>query len=499
MKKDAIAVLDIGKTNKKIVLFDLDLNVLEIRKQAFPAGVQGGLLVDQPDKVLKWFLITLSQLTSQYHIRAISVTTHGAQVVFLKADGSFSAPPLCYTNTADKAFADEFYVKFGSREALHVQTLTPEIGHMVNLAKLIFFTQKKFPESITATRHILPFPQYFVYKLTGRACIEPTMLGCHSYLLDARTRGYSHLVDALNIKHLLPQTISNSWDSAGRVSRGICRKYSLPEDCIVTTGIHDSNSSLLPYLVTEEEDFVLNSTGTWCVAMRPSGSTRLDQNQIGKTVFYNFDVFKKPVKTCIFPGGMEFEKYYEILRKIHGTARQPEINEVLYAAILKQADTFILPSIMEGTGIFPDQIARAIEKGETFLYHDIEENKHVPEFFKYMQLADAVLNISLAIQSAIAIEHTGYICGNRVFIEGGFTGNIPYLSLLASLLPGSDVYTSTMPEATATGAAILALAALAGRSPNKLALRLHIETAEYIPNLRLDCSEYKERYLQLLV
>ena len=204
MKECVIAVLDIGKTNKKIVLFDYNLNVLERQKRAFPASKQGELLVDQPDKVLDWFLATLRQLALVYRITAISVTTHGAQAVFLKADGSFSAPPLCYTNTADKAFADEFYAKFGSREALHEQTLTPEIGHMVNLAKLIYFTQKKFPESTTATRHILPFPQYFVYKLTGRACVEPTMIGCHSYLLDARTGGYSQLVEELNIKHLLP-------------------------------------------------------------------------------------------------------------------------------------------------------------------------------------------------------------------------------------------------------------------------------------------------------
>ena len=272
----------------------------------------------------------------------------------------------------------------------------------------------------------------------------------------------------------------------------------MPVECVVTSGIHDSNSSLLPYLITEKEDFVLNSTGTWCVAMRPSDSTRLDQDQIGKTVFYNFDVFKNPVKTCIFPGGMEFEKYYEILRKIHGSACQPEINKELYGALLKQADTFILPSILEGTGIFPDQNARAVEKGENFQFHDIVEGNHVPEFFKDLPTADAVLNISLAIQSAISIEHTGYASGNKIFIEGGFTGNIPYLSLLADLLPGSEMYSSSMPEATATGAAILALAALDGRSPEKLVLKPHIETTKYLPNLKLDCSRYREQFLQLL-
>ncbi len=232
--------------------------------------------------------------------------------------------------------------------------------------------------------------------------------------------------------------------------------------------------------------------------MRPSDSTRLDLDQIGKTVFYNFDVFKNPVKTCIFPGGMEFEKYHEILRKIHGSTRQPEINKELYAAILRLADTFILPSILEGTGIFPDQNARAVEKGEIFQFHDIVEGKHVPEFFKDLPTADAVLNISLAIQSAISIEHTGYASGNKIFIEGGFTGNIPYLSLLADLLPGSEMYSSSMPEATATGAAILALAALDGRSPEKLVLKPHIETSKYVPNLKLDCSRYREQFLQLL-
>ncbi|MBI9016637.1 MAG: carbohydrate kinase [Phycisphaerae bacterium] len=498
MKTETTAVLDIGKTNKKAIIFDMDLNALSITTKQFPEIDNHGFLVEQPEAIFQWFLETLSEKSDIYDIKAISITTHGASIVCIDQKGELTTPTLCYTNKADQHFAQRFYDKYGSRELLHRHTVTPEVGHLVNSAKLIYFMQEQFPKQFAKTQQILFYPQYFVYKLTGSLCVEPTMLGCHTYLYDPKIKHYSSVAKQLGVSDLMPRTIRKSWESAGKIRNEIARKYNLSSDCIVTMGIHDSNSSLLPYRLSLKKDFVLNSTGTWCVTMRPCNSVEIKDDQLNKMVFYNFDVFEQPVKTSMFMGGKEYEKYMEILNNIHHQNDQPEFDANIYDNIFNNADTFILPTITKGTGLFPNHPAAVIEGERYIRYQDIINKKAVPEFFYDYQHATAVLNISLAIQTSIAIKHIGYTDSDTVYVEGGFTKNIPYLKILACLLPKSKIMTSSMPQATATGAAILGLSALANTAPDELTIKPLIQSRHIQNNINLNTDKYVANFIDSL-
>jgi len=155
-----------------------------------------------------------------------------------------------------------------------------------------------------------------------------------------------------------------------------------------------------------------------------------------------------------------------------------------------------MPSIAVGTGLFPEQKARVIEGGKVTAYEDILAGIPAPNFFNDRQTAEAVLNISLAIQSSIAIEHTGYKCGDDIFVEGGFQNNPPYLRLLKGLYPESRLYTSGMAEATSTGAAILALAALNGTTPAELAGKVSIDCEAIEGDCPAEIAGYKEKFLE---
>ncbi|AQQ09399.1 L-fuculokinase [Sedimentisphaera cyanobacteriorum] len=495
--QEAIAVLDVGKTNKKIVLFDQRLNTLSIIKKAFPAVERNGLFIETPDRVLSWFLDNLKHFSQEYRIRAISVAAHGAEAVFVDENGELTVPPLSYTNSSPASIVEDFYRKFGSRKQLYISTATPEVGDMVNLAKLIHFAQHKFPEQFRNTARILPYPQYFVYKLTGKAVAEPTILGCHTYLLDAQTRKYSSVVDGLGIRKMLPKKISKSWDSPGKLLNHICQNYSLPEDCAVTSGILDSNSSLLPYIISSKNDFVLNSTGTWCVAMRPSKKAELTEDQIGKMIFYNFDVFNNPVKTSIFMGGKEYEAYTKLLDNISSPRKTSEQERSVYSKVLEEADKFILPSVLPGMGIFGAGKGRAVEGGRTINFEDMTK-ENCPQFFKHRKTADAVLALSLAIQSSVALRHAGYKEGDKIYVEGGFAENKPYLNLLQKLFPRSEGYTVSIPQASSAGAAILALAAIEGKAPDQLDIELNFQSQRVPLDNNLNLDYYLQKYLKLL-
>lgn len=490
-------MLDVGKTNKKVLIYDLELNVLETTKKSFPEIEKDGLLLEQPQAVFDWFCETLSQLSEKYSIRAISITTHGATVVCVGEDGNVSVPPLSYTNTTEPGFADEFFATFGSRDSLQKSTCTAEVGDLINVGKLVYFLKKHYPQEIDKTRWILSYPQYFGFKLTGNAGAEPTMLGCHSYLFDPHKQVYSDVAKKLGIVDQLPSTINNSWEKLGKVTADIAARTGVDADCVVTFGLHDSNASLVPYLITGNDKFILNSTGTWCVAMRPSQSLTFTDAEIGKLVFYNMDIFKNPVKTSIFMGGLEYETYMHILNERFPSSELPDFDDEVYGAVTKKCSEFILPSVAKGTGIFPQSLPRVVDGDVVVGLEGVQSGKASVAFMSDFDRACAVLMLSLAIQTAKAFEYAGIEDGDAIFVEGGFRHNQPYLTLLNAIYPNSCVYTTDIKEATALGSAICGLALLKNKYPDELKNVVEIDAIEIKSASGLDIKSYMDKYVAL--
>ena len=76
---DVIAVLDVGKTNKKVFIYNKQLQVLEKNVKAFAEITDScGLKIEQPEAVFQWFKENLKDYSNRYTITAISIATHGA-------------------------------------------------------------------------------------------------------------------------------------------------------------------------------------------------------------------------------------------------------------------------------------------------------------------------------------------------------------------------------------------------------------------------------------
>lgn len=471
-----VAVIDIGKTNKKIHIYNRELQLVDSCSQSFEPTLQNGIPFEAADELVEWLLDNLSRLGSRHDIKVISTSSHGAGFACVDQEGQLSLPVVDYTYEPGGTFHEEFYAVAGERDELQRKTATLELKALVNPAKAIYFLKKTFPEKFSRTRQILMYDQYFPFVLSGEVTADPTYCACHTYLFDHHAIAYSQVADRLGIRDLLPERIKDPGELAGLILPEVAARTGLSPLTRILVGIHDSNASLLPYLIKRvDEDFIVNSTGTWCVAMHPAKEVAFSDDEIGKAVFYNMSSFREPVKTTILMGGLEFETYTQLLTERFGLSGYPEFDPALYRDVINSASEFILPSVVPGTGQFPDQVARIVDNTTTYLLDDVRGGGSPPPLFGDPARAYAVLNLSLAIQTVTALERVGLSPGTNVYTEGGFRGNHDYNALLAALCPSASFHLSGMPEATSFGAALLGWAAVEERSVRDLTDRFELD------------------------
>jgi L-fuculokinase len=491
-----IAVLDVGKTNQKVLIYDNSLKVIDSTYQTFQDYEVDGIQCEDVTNIATWFQETLKIMAQRHVIGAISITSHGGACVCLDDRGNIILPVVSYTVDPGEEFHRKFLQTCGDAHALQRQTATPDYPALGCLGKGIYFAQEHFRKEFEKTCSILNLPQYFGYVLTGEKAVEHTYLGCTTFLWNFDAMEWSPVVDALGIRDKLPSRIARPWDVLGTLHPAVALKTGLDKDVLVTVGIHDSNSALLPYLITMKgRPFVLNSTGTFCVEMHPAEKVSFSDEEMGKYVFYNLDAFSKPVKTALFLGGMEFDIYTGILAGIHGSRPFPSFSEDLYRDILAEKKLFIIPGGVTGGGMFPDSEARIIENETVYTFDEVITGLKQPVFFKDFERAYAVLNISIAIETQVAMERVGLVEGMGVFIEGGFRKNDSYGSLLSAMNPQSKLFLTNLDEATSFGAAILGKCALENKSPDVMGHLFEIEKQEIEKQSLPEIGAYREAFL----
>jgi sugar (pentulose or hexulose) kinase len=493
-----IAVLDVGKTNKKILIYDNELRIVEERFTRIPEIEDGDVLLDDMENLKKWILETLSELAPRYNIKVIATSAHGATYSVVNSKGEHVVPQVAYNTDPGEEFHKRFYAHCGDPVELQQSTATPNFNLLINPAKGIYFSQQRYPDQFSSADYILLYAQYFGFWLTGNACTDPTYVGNHTYLWNFKQKDWSDVTKKLGIYSLVPKEFKQPWEPIGTIKPELAKQTGLSPATIVTAGIHDSNASMLPYLVSMDEPFLLNSTGTWCVIMNEKEEVQFDREELGKVVFYNMNAFWKPVKTAIFMGGIEFEHYSNIFHQLHGRTDYPEFDERLFQKIIDERKLFILPSVAKGIGQFPDSEARVVEGDKTYLLEELEKDGMYPDFFNTYEEAFAVLNLSLAVQTKVSFDRAGMVPGTDVFTEGGFSKNDSYNTLMTSFYPDSNFYLTGLKEASAFGAAMTGKVAYEQVDIHALASLITIDKHQVPGNGLTGIEAYLKKFISLI-
>jgi sugar (pentulose or hexulose) kinase len=463
--KDAerfIAVFDIGKSNKKFVLFSENLKPFYLDFTKIGEVEIDGLICDDVASIVSWMKSKLLYAAKRWKISALSVTTFGATIANLKR-GALRLPVISYNQEIDRRVKEEFYEEFGSPVELYMSTGTPPYGQLLNVGIQVYWIKKRFPDIFNDIDEIMFLPQYLTYTLTGFKSSEITSIGCHTYLYDIMRKGWSNVARGLKVDTRLPE-IFNVWEQLGEFKVG-------DSNIIVTPGLHDSNASLLPYIIREER-VLLASTGTWCVFMCPGEAFNPRSDDLHKDVLYYIDPFGRPVRSSRFKGGFEYDYYTSIIRdKFLVNPENIPLDVNTLNNILRAGEDFIAPGLVEGSGQFQHSKAKII--GGAF-------NRSAKESYH-------LLNLYLAVESYVAMKLITDLKHINVIVQGGFAKNNIYLSILSALLQKSRVFKTIFTEVTGLGAAICAKCALEGTEPCSISDEISSSIAvEEVPKPEID-------------
>lgn len=419
-----IAVIDVGKTNAKLALVRAD-DLHEIAVVTRPNKVLAGPPWPHFDLAGHWqfFLHHLAAFHAAWGVDAISVTTHGAAAVLLDAQGALAAPMLDYEHDGP----DDLAAAYHALRPDFALTGSPRLSMGLNLGAQLHWMLATDPSLQGRIAHVLTYPQYWGWRLTGQMACDVTSLGCHTDLWLPDQGRFSSLVDrlALTSKIASPRRPN---DLLGHLQPQIASATGLPCETPVMVGIHDSNASLYPYLAARQEPFAVVSTGTWVVCMAVGGNAVTADS--ARDVLVNVNALGAPVPSARFMGGRE----YELIQQAASPPQAQDRATVLARRIM------ILPSVVPDSGPYQGRTMRW-----TTPPADACEN-------------DVALALYLALMTRTCLDLTG--ARGPVIVEGPFARNTTYLAMLAAISP-DGVQTATSATGTSVGAAMLALGSVA--------------------------------------
>jgi sugar (pentulose or hexulose) kinase len=432
MKKEVVLVFDIGKTNKKILLFDRDLKIRHEEERIFDEiADDDGFMGDDIGKLEAWIMEGCRRFLEdpRFEIKGINFATYGATLMYLDDKGKRLTPVYNYLKPMPEGVVEPLYEAHGGEAEFCRRTASPALG-MLNSGLQALWLKEKKPAVFEQVKTLLHFPQYLSCLLTGVPGSEHTSIGCHTALWDFDHMQYHPWTRMLG--DVLPDPLAVETTFPSKVF-----DRTIP----VGIGIHDSSSSLAPYFMASDDAFILVSTGTWCISMNPFNEEPLTDDQLKRDCLAYMSIQKKPVKSSRLFMGRIHDVNMEHLNRLYGASasayKEVQLDQELLAGLLEKD----AGRVFFAGGVPEDYLDTSIAK----------------ERFASFGEAYHRLMIDLAGLTADSIRLI--IPGNdrtrRMYVSGGFSKNPIFLHLLASHFPEKEVVRSEVANATSLGAALI--------------------------------------------
>ncbi len=441
MKKriPVVAVFDIGKTNKKLLVFDADYNVLKEEVTCFnEVADDDGFTCENIDALAAWILLEFEQLkrSEKFQLKAVNFSTYGASLVYVNHKGERVGYLYNYLKAYPPELMDRFLVSRGGIARFSEDTSSPVMGHL-NAGLQLYWLKHHKAELFNSVATALHLPQYLSFLITGQHKAELTSLGCHSVMWDFAKMNYHSWLQEEGLHTRLATVTKGS-----EVVR--CSNEFTGEEIWVGTGLHDSSAAVNPYLSRFADPFMIISTGTWVICMNPFNNELPDSKELEKGCLSYLTYRGAPIKTTMLFAGNDHDQQVKRIMQ-YFVIDEAYLKSMVYnAEIIEQ---------LEKKGVLRD--LKSAETGpETATTPCLFHLRDLSSFDSPEQAYHQLL-IDLVIQqkaSADMVLQNSEI--NNIYVDGGFCKNKIYMQLLANTFSTKNVFATSMTQGTALGAAL---------------------------------------------
>lgn len=413
---DIIAVFDAGKTNKKLLLFSDQYKVIHETSTRFEEiADEDGFPCENVELLKSWVYTELANLMAAGNFvpSAINFSSYGASFVHLDEQGNVILPLYNYLKPYPPQLAETFFNTYGGEQTLSRETASPVLGHL-NSGLLLYRLkhEKKLLEKKGFSLHL---PQYLSFLLTGKYYSDVTSIGCHTMLWHFEKYRYHQWVMQEKINDRLAPIFASDQVMEVQFQQAKIK---------VGVGLHDSSAALIPYLATFNEPFVLISTGTWSISMNPFNNAPLTDDELQHDCLCYMTYQQKPVKSSrLFAGHMH------------------EVSAKKIAAHFNRAENFYEELNYDENCISRVSLQEDYQDNKLNIYSSCEDAYHA-------LMRDLIKNQVNATNLVMSSDI------KQIFVDGGFGKNRVFMKLLAKAYPLLEVYASSVPQATAIGAAL---------------------------------------------
>jgi sugar (pentulose or hexulose) kinase len=414
---EVIAVFDIGKTNKKLFLYDHTLQTVFEKSVVLPEIVDEDNFPSEDINALSSFVVNELDAVLEdprYLVKGINFSAYGASLVYLDQNGKVLTPLYNYLKPYPKPLQESFYSNYGGENEFSRSAASPVLGSL-NSGMQLYRLKYEQPEIFKRVAHVLHLTQYLSWLIAGKFYTELTSIGCHTNLWNFDKQAYQQWLSDEGVLTLLPEMVSSSLvvhvDYKGK-------------DIAVGVGLHDSSSALIPYLKHRETNFMLLSTGTWCISLNPFNHSPLTEEELKKDCLCYLQSNGNPVKAARYFGGHIHQEFVQNIAT-HFSVSQDEI--LTYS----------------------------------FTEEEILELKKSDSGEDYLTAIDAKSAYFIALQKLVKDQKKSmdWVLHNadvdEIIVDGGFAQNKLFMQLLSYQFSNKKIIASSVHQGSSLGAAMV--------------------------------------------
>lgn len=232
--------IDVGTTAVKVCAVTEDFEILAYKTREYPLKTEGKRVTIPAEEYWKYAkegIRVVVESCGGGKIAGIAVTTQGETLIPADAQGNPLYDAVVWLDGRAGEQAGKIN-RMVSPEEFYQKTGVPECNELCPVSKLLWFMEKE-PEVYRQARYFFLLEDYIIFRLTGRAVTEKSLLSTTGYFDITEDRVWNEILNQIGFDaNKIPEAM-DCGQIVAQVSEETARELGLGKDTLVVTGAMD--------------------------------------------------------------------------------------------------------------------------------------------------------------------------------------------------------------------------------------------------------------------